>query len=68
VTLPPIEHFRVPIQLDDVTRELYDEMYNTSRERFQKSLIQGGVGHNKFDGSEADEVEYIQCLVYAYSK
>jgi SWI/SNF-related matrix-associated actin-dependent regulator of chromatin subfamily A3 len=43
VTLPPIEHFQVPVVLDEDTRVLYDEMYTVSRERFQKSLISGGV-------------------------
>jgi SWI/SNF-related matrix-associated actin-dependent regulator of chromatin subfamily A3 len=43
VTLPPIEHFQVPVQLDEDTRALYDEMYNASRERFQQSLLAGGV-------------------------
>lgn len=43
VTLPPIEYFRVPVQLDEDTRKLYDEMYEASRERFQEALRTGGV-------------------------
>jgi SWI/SNF-related matrix-associated actin-dependent regulator of chromatin subfamily A3 len=46
VTLPPIEHFQVPVALDEATRGLYDEMYAVSRERFQKALLSGeGVRH-----------------------
>lgn len=41
VTLPPIEHFQVPVTLDEDTRGLYDEMYAVSRERFQRALLSG---------------------------
>jgi hypothetical protein len=33
------------VVLDEDTRVLYDEMYTVSRERFQKSLISGGVSN-----------------------
>jgi hypothetical protein len=48
------------VALDEDTRVLYDEMYNVSRERFQKSLISGGVSHfqgiRRADGQNAFNV------------
>ncbi|ORX35743.1 SNF2 family N-terminal domain-domain-containing protein [Kockovaella imperatae] len=43
VQLPPIEFFQVPVQLDEDTRLLYDEVLVTSQRRFQEALS-GGQG------------------------
>jgi hypothetical protein len=39
VDLPPIEYFQVPVQLDEETRDLYDQIQEVSTE----ALITGQV-------------------------
>ena len=48
--------------LDEDTRVLYDEMYNVSRERFQRSLISGGVSHLPQKRGKADEQNAFNVL------
>lgn len=72
VSLPPIEYFQVPVQLDDETRQLYDEMYEASRERFREALRTGGVSLLSFSqrrwASLIFDSEPIQRPVDAHSK
>lgn len=44
VSLPPIEHYQVPVKLDDETRCVYDEVHAESRRRFEESMRSGEVG------------------------
>lgn len=43
VSLPSIEYFQVPVQLDKETRSLYDELHEVSKKRFQEALRTGQV-------------------------
>ena len=42
IELPPVQFFQVPVQLDEDTRLLYDEVLTTSQRRFQEALAGGG--------------------------
>ncbi|WWD17137.1 hypothetical protein CI109_101574 [Kwoniella shandongensis] len=41
VDLPSIEFFRCPVQLDDDTRKLYDEVLDSSKRKFEEALRTG---------------------------
>lgn len=65
VSLPPIEYFRVPVQLDPETRATYDEMHEMSRERFQEAMATGQVSPS---GMSANGSERLPCLIHSHKK
>lgn len=61
IELPEIEFFRVPVNLDDETRKIYEEVLEHSKRRFEETLRTGEGAANVLSMLTRSELGSMRC-------
>ena len=68
IELPAIEYFQCPIQLDSITRQLYDELRSASAVKFQEALQTGEVSQHLETSASTDRQPRVPRMYWQSSQ